>query len=328
MQYRELIDVTDKGKRVDLYLLEHLPKLVENKYLDMLSRSFLSKAVVECVQVNGDRVKKGKRLNIGDEVTFDPRVITEMIDQSILQKNYIVPEHVPLNIIEEADDWLVIHKPKGVVVHPGVGNWEGTLANSIKGYLERKGEYDKSVDRAGVVHRFDKGVSGLMIIAKTRSMQVYLVKQFEAHNVVKVYRAKVEPMKSGMELMRSKESYSEAMESFKLNSYGATEEWIKVEGYIGRDVGNRRRMKLISSPRGGYKYSLTYIKPLSDGTILIKIETGRMHQIRATLKSLNLVIVGDTMYGASSGQNHNELELEEVLLGLNLPQLGFRVWTV
>lgn len=314
------------GERLDSFLYAALIEYIPSHLRPMFNRSQVIK-YLDFVTVNGESQKKGSKLKEGDEVSVDIESIIKDIEKSIAERSDLIPEEGGLNIIEESDDWLVINKPKGVVVHPGEGNWKGTLANFVKGYLEGKGEFDERVERAGIVHRLDKGVSGLMIVAKNLETQLYLKKEFEEHRVVKVYRAHIEGVLN-VAIPFFKGSVVEAVDALKASKY-TPQGWYELVGYVGRDSRQRQRMRF--SPfqiDSTYKSALSYILRLSDDNLLIKIETGRMHQIRASLRYLGVNIVGDSLYAKGKGSASDSLELESVHLGVKLQSGEFKDWSI
>jgi 23S rRNA pseudouridine1911/1915/1917 synthase len=287
--------------------------------------------VKEGVTVNGDVVKKAVRTKEKDAVTIDMDRLRQILEQVNVNKGLgsVEPQEGKLEIVEESRDWIVLNKPKGLVVHPGTGNPSGTLANFVAGYLSAKGEYDPSVKRGGVVHRLDKGVSGLIIFAKNRSSQLYLKKQFETRKVTKMYIANARKVRdtefsalvSGLSSFEPRDT---AVERY-LRAKRVDSSWTKVEGRIARDSSNRMRMRFTTSGRSG-RYSCLYIKPLSPSNFLILLKTGRMHQIRATLGYLGFVIQGDTLYGDFEQEFSSGIELQSVVLGLREMGGEMKVW--
>jgi 23S rRNA pseudouridine1911/1915/1917 synthase len=204
--------------------------------------------------------------------------------------------------VEENSDYIVLKKPKGLVVHPGVGNESDTLANYIRGYLEAKGEFDESVERGGIVHRLDKGVSGLMVVAKSRESQLLLKDEFENHRVMKVYVAQIEVLQN-LPIQREVPDGSVKGDS-----------WYRAEGTVARDPSDRQKMRFRFGDLSSGKKAISNICRLDDDHLAIKIETGRMHQIRATLREMGWGIIGDEKYGKGTGDS---IHLESVLLGFN-----------
>jgi len=161
------------------------------------------------------------------------------------------------------------------------------------------------MDRCGIVHRLDKCVSGLMVVAKNKLTQEYLKGEFAKKNVIKIYPAYLEESNNIEQRIDIREYLKEM--SIDLQPW---KNWLKVEGYIGRSKSNRYKMEFKKYEFGGSKYALSYIL-FSGREALIKIDTGRMHQIRVTLAYLGYHIQGDSLYGNGCG---DEIMLESVLL--------------
>lgn len=314
------IDISDidVGKRCDLFLLSFLR---ENGYEDM-TRSFLQNNWNDLVQVNGKGVKPSLKLKMGVTLEINENALKEKIEDSI-ETSAIKPQNKKLNIVFENADYIILDKPSGLVMHPGIKQKENTLANYVVGYLESKGEYDKRVHRGGVVHRLDKGVSGLVLFAKTYESQKFFQEKFENHEVAKVYVADITYKNIPNELKPMFEeniNIDEVLGKLEKDEFVCDSSWYKLEGYIHRSNRNRMKMRFNNENRGkGYRYSLTYIKPLNNNQILVKIETGRMHQIRASLEHLGINIVGDTLYESLSGRGGipEEIALRSILLSFD-----------
>ena len=301
------------GKRVDTFLSEYL----KQEGYSMLSRSFLKDNWDGIVSINGTFSKPSYKLRQGDEVEVDLKKAEDLVSQ-MGGSEKIIGQKGKLDIVFENEEVLVVNKAKGMVVHPSFVNRKNTLANMVRGYLEGKGEFDKKVNRAGIVHRLDKGVSGLIVFAKTVEMQKYLQKQFEEHKVWKLYLAKVDSSKASPEILpffpKSKINVKNEVDKLVKNQFEVEDNWFKAEGYIARSFRNRVKMEFKKYGKG--KYALSYIKPVSLDEMLILIHTGRMHQIRATLAYLGLYIHDDTLYGLGGGNNMpKEIELKSILIG-------------
>lgn len=304
-------DVTHpfNGYRLDNYLKEQLNR-------PLFTRSYIVK-LIDDVRVNGKPAKKGYLLKVGDVVEFDDSIL----QQEVNKDNDIKSKQGELKIVEETERYIVINKPKGIAVHPSRGNVDNTIANYVKYYLEQKGEYDSRIKRAGITHRLDKKVSGLMIVAKTLEYQQYLQSLFEKRLVKKVYLAKVKPLNKLV--ISSENKLEEAINILINNNFIVDNKWIKIEKYITRDPRNRLRMKLNDKKRG--KNTITYIHPLENNQILVMIETGRRHQIRAAVNDLGWVVVGDGLYG-DTNNNQDGIELEQILLKLDIAPNKERMW--
>ncbi|HRI05407.1 MAG TPA: RluA family pseudouridine synthase [Candidatus Dojkabacteria bacterium] len=321
-----IVDSVWEGERLDVFLLDKLSEYIPSAIRPIFNRSQILK-YLGLVTVNGESQKKGYKVKVGDVVLVDIKSLIDSMQVGLDERSSLVSENGVLTIIEESDDWMVINKPKGIVVHPGEGNWKGTLANYVKGYLEGKGEYDERVERAGIVHRLDKGVSGLMIIAKNLETQLFLKKQFEEHKVVKVYRASVIGDMSP-KVPRFNGNVEDVIRELEKNKYNP-KGWYELAGYIGRDSRNRQKMRFSQfQVDSTYKSAMSYILRIEDGSVLIKIETGRMHQIRASLKFLGVSIIGDSLYGSSGVGDRDALELEAILLGLEVSPGVKRQWRI
>lgn len=311
------IKISDKniGKRCDIVLLSFLQ---ENGY-EEITRSFLRNNWDNLLEVNGKVAKPSLKLKEGDNLEINEKILKESIKNAI-EVSEILPQKGDLNIIFENEDFMVLNKPSGLVMHPGVKQQEDTLANYVVGYLDSKGEYDKKVQRGGIVHRLDKGVSGLVLFAKTYKSQKFFQQKFENHQVEKVYMADVSYKNISNELKGMFENVidtNEVLDQLIKDDFVCDDSWYKIEGYIHRSHMNRMKMRFNNENRGKtYRYSLTYIKPLNSKQIIVKIETGRMHQIRATLEYLRMNILGDTLYESLSGKGGipNEISLKSILL--------------
>ena len=281
-----------------------------------LSRTFVQSNLPGFVSVDrGGRtlkVKAGLRLRTGDRVRIDMGKfisLWESREQERKMYTTVVANKLALRgiaVLYEDDDYMVLDKPAGLVVHPAVGHATDTLANRVRAYLEDKGEYERDLDRAGIVHRLDKDVSGVMVLAKSMEMFVHLKAQFESHRVEKIYIAQV------------------SVDERHLREYGSG--WREVRGYIARDVRHRQRMKFAEHPTGraDERLAVMYMKLWADKTlktdgristfVAVKLETGRKHQIRATLKYLGMPIIGDTLY-QGRGWDGVGIGLRSVYLG-------------
>jgi len=194
-----------------------------------------------------------------------------------------VAENIALDIVYEDDTIIVINKPAGLVVHPGSGNWQGTMLNALLHHAPELA----AVPRAGIVHRLDKNTSGLLVVAKTIPAQTHLVRQLQAHTVKRDYLTLVmgNVARDGM-----------------------------VDAPIGRHPTQRVKMAVVES--GKEARTRYHILEHYSGCTLLRcsLETGRTHQIRVHLQSVGHALVGDQVYGARSGATLKGIPVETVKL--------------
>lgn len=259
--FRMVVDSGQGSVRIDKFLFERMPNS---------SRNRIQKAAeAGSIYVNGTSVKSSYKVRPND-------VITLMLGCP-KHDNTIVAEDIPLNVVYEDNEIMVINKPAGLVVHPGAGNFHGTLINAIAWHLRDLKNFDPNDPAVGLVHRIDKDTSGLLLIAKTPDAKTNLGKQFFNKTTHRSYVALV---------------------------WGNfTENEGRVEGNIGRDPKDRLRMKVFSPNSGIGKPAVTHYKVLErfGYTTLIEcvLETGRTHQIRAHMKHIGHPLFGDERYGGT-----------------------------
>ena len=273
--YDFVVDRT--GDRLDKLVSEQCPGL---------SRTYAQKLIADgCITVNNHAAKASLKLNAGDAVS----VIIPPTPPSPLS-----PESIPLNIIYEDDDLIVIDKPAGLTVHPAPGHPAHTLVNAVLAHFPHLADISDSL-RPGIVQRLDKDTSGVMVVAKNRAAQLNLVNQFKSRSVKKAY----------LVLVKGR----------------LTPENGIIEANIGRDPRNRQRMAVVSAgreARTGYQVK----KYLAGYTLLeIKPETGRTHQIRVHLAAIGYPVAGDATYGVKSPHLSRQF-LHACRLGFKLPSSG------
>jgi 23S rRNA pseudouridine1911/1915/1917 synthase len=273
----KILQVAESAIRLDKYLAKEYPDL---------SRSRLQKLIEQCyIKVNGCGAKASQKLNIGDEIHISlppPEQIS------------LVAEPIPLNVIYEDDDLLLIDKPAGLVVHPSSGHVTHTLVNALLARCPDLANFGDAM-RPGIVHRLDRDTSGLMIVAKNSAAQKYLINQFKARSVSKGYLVLVKGTLSPRQGI--------------------------IDASVGRDPSNRKRMAVIS---GGRQARTRYkVKEyLGDYTLLEVItETGRTHQIRVHLSAIGYPVVGDPVYGVRSAYVKRQF-VHAYRLGFHLPASG------
>lgn len=244
----------DAGARLDAFLAGKMEK----------TRSSVQKLIEEeNVRLNGASAAKNARLREGDrvEATEPP---PEVLD--------VKPQNIPLDIVYEDQDLLVVNKPKGMVVHPAAGNPDGTLVNALLFHCGDSLSGINGVIRPGIVHRIDKDTSGLLIVAKNDRAHQSLAEQIAVHSFTRIYNAVV---------------------------YGIVkEEEGTVSAPIGRHPTDRKRMAVLSS---GGREAVTHYRVLErfPGFTLVecRLETGRTHQIRVHMAHIGHPVAGDPVYG-------------------------------
>lgn len=279
--YYFTIDPEEAGERIDRFLAEKMPDL---------TRSYIQKLVKDgFVKVNGTCVKSNYRTAKNDqaELLLPPPELLE-----------ILPENIPLDILYEDEDLLVVNKPKGMVVHPAAGHSGGTLVNAVMYHCGDALSGINGVMRPGIVHRIDKDTSGSLLVCKTDRAHQSIAQQLAGHSIHRIYRA----VASGV----------------------LKEESGTVDAPVGRHPVDRKKMA-VNREHG--KEAVTHYKVLerlkNASYIECRLETGRTHQIRVHMASIGHPLLGDTVYGSSRDPYHlNGQALHAMTIGFIHPVRG------
>lgn len=262
--YEHFRITADRGQtplRIDSFLASQLSGI---------SRNRLQKAAeAGGIRVNGKPVKSSYKVKPADEITI--------LMGRPKYEGHIIPQDIPLDIVFEDDDVLVINKPAGMVVHPGCGNYTGTLVNAIAWHLRDNPDYDPDDPDVGLVHRIDKDTSGLIVAAKTPEAKTALGRQFYDKTTRRLYNALV---------------------------WGRFDEPCgRIEGNIARHPQDRMQMAVFPPDSGIGKHAVTHYRVIENlGYVTLvecRLETGRTHQIRAHMKHIGHPLFSDERYGGN-----------------------------
>ena len=259
--FRIKVDPGQSAIRVDKFLMDKMENISRNKIQNAARENYLF--------VNEKPVKSNYKVQPHDEVViafpFKKRT-----------PGFILPEDIPLDIVYEDEHIIIINKEAGMVVHPGIGNYSGTLVNAMVHYLSRQDlplKYSNENDRPGIVHRIDKDTTGLMVVAKTELAMDQLAEQFYQHTIEREYIALV---------------------------WGCPEEPSgTISGFIGRHPTARLQMAVVDDENLG-KHAVTHYEVIEDlyyvSIVKCRLETGRTHQIRVHMKSIGHPLFNDWRY--------------------------------
>jgi 23S rRNA pseudouridine1911/1915/1917 synthase len=258
--FEHLRVVVDKGQsllRIDKFLMHRVENASRNRIQNAIDAGN--------VLVNDKVIKASYRVK--------PQDVISVVLPHPPRDTEVYPENIPIDIVYEDNDVLIVNKSAGMVVHPGYNNYTGTLVNALVYHFQQLPTLPGNDGRPGLVHRIDKDTSGLLLISKNERSMNYLAKQFYDHTINRKYLAL---------------------------AWGDIEQDGTVSGYIGRSVNDRRVMSIYDDPEKG-KWAVTHYKVLQRmGYVTLiecKLETGRTHQIRAHMKHIGHPLFSDAMYG-------------------------------
>lgn len=280
MNRLEVVTNEFKGIRLDVYLSE---------LLDEWTRSSIKRQIDNGgVLINGKKTKAGYLLREGDEITID------FVEDNRLDD--VLPENIPLDVVYEDRDIVVINKPQGMVVHPAPGSYNGTLVNALLYKFGEMSDINGKI-RPGIVHRIDKDTSGLLVVAKNNSAHEKLAKQIAVHSCFRKYIALLEGV------VKQDEG--------------------TIKTFIARDPKDRKKMAVTSAGREAISHYKVLERYANYTLMSFQLETGRTHQIRVHSKHIGHPIVGDKTYGfikqkfSLNGQllHAKELELTHPVTG-------------
>ncbi|WP_458458254.1 RluA family pseudouridine synthase [Pseudobutyrivibrio sp.] len=247
-------DVADSGIRIDKYLASALPEK---------SRSYYQKAIDSgFVLVNGKQIKSKYQTKLGDEIVVSIEPVKE-ID--------IKPEDIPIDILYEDEDVIVVNKPKGMVVHPAPGHYSGTLVNALMYHCKDSLSGINGEIRPGIVHRIDMNTTGSLLVCKNDKAHNDIAAQIKVHSVNRIYKGIV-------------------VGNFK-------DEEGTINAPIGRNPKDRKKMAVVNDGREAITHFTVLEQFKGYSYVQFKLETGRTHQIRVHMAHIGHPLLGDDVYG-------------------------------
>ncbi len=252
-----VVDKDNVSKRLDIYLSENL---------EDVTRSYIKTLIDDSkILVNNKKEKSGYKLKLND-----------IIDVTLEEKKSenIVAQDIPLEILYEDDDIIIVNKPKGMVVHPANGNYTGTMVNSLMYSHQGKLSSINGVIRPGIVHRIDKDTSGILVVAKNDNAHKKLAAQFKVHSIKRKYVALVKGI--------------------------IKEDSLTIDMPIGRSVKDRKKMTVTNKNSRSAVTHIAILKRFYSSNVTLveaELETGRTHQIRVHMAYIHHPLVGDEIYG-------------------------------
>ncbi|MDR3600612.1 MAG: RluA family pseudouridine synthase [Desulfosporosinus sp.] len=277
---KEIFELPE-GIRLDVGVTDRLGK----------SRSFVQGLIAqECIKVNGFPKKANYKVRQGDKIE---------VESPILRESTTEPENIPLHILYEDEDVLVVNKPQGMVVHPAPGAWTGTMVNALLFHCHNLSGIN-GVLRPGIVHRIDKDTSGILVVAKNDIAHQGLAVQLKEHTMARKYLALVHGV--------------------VLEPSGT------VDAPIGRDPSDRKKMAVVMHHSKSAVTHYTVLERFSDTSYLeVRLETGRTHQIRVHMVYVKHPVLGDPVYGPKRNKyGLNRQMLHAAHLGFEHPRSG--IW--
>ena len=247
-------DISDSGIRIDKYLATALPEKSRNYYQKAIDSGF--------VLVNGKQVKSKYQTSIGDEIVLSIEPVKEI---------NIEPEDIPLDILYEDEDVIVVNKPKGMVVHPAPGHYSGTLVNALMFHCRDSLSGINGEIRPGIVHRIDMNTTGSLLVCKNDKAHNDIASQIKVHSINRIYNGIV-------------------LGTFKEDSG-------TIDAPIGRNPKDRKKMAVVNDGREAITHFQVLEQFKGCAFVQFKLETGRTHQIRVHMAHIGHPLLGDDVYG-------------------------------